>query len=202
MRKKLNKFDDYFNFNTRSLNEVVKNLDKDKIFESAKLIEKTIKKNKTIYVCGNGGSHAIANHYVCDYFKVLSQETSLKVKIKSFCSDNALISAISNDFSYDDVFLYQAERLMQNEDVLILISSSGNSKNIRKVLNYTNKKKIKSIGLCGFSGGYLKKKCTIPIYSKINNYGISEDINHIIMHLVMQYIKINNLIKNIKNPIL
>ena len=46
------------------------------------------------------------------------------------------------------------------------------------------------------------KKSTIPIYSKINNYGISEDINHIIMHLVMQYIKINNLVKNKKNPVM
>ena len=200
--KKKNKLDDYFSFYTGTLNNVVKSLDKDKIYEFAELIEKTIKKNKTIYVCGNGGSHAIANHFVCDYFKVLSQETNLKVKMKSLCSDDALISAISNDFSYDDVFLYQAERLITNDDILILISSSGNSKNIKKVLNFTNKKKIKSIGLCSFSGGYLKKNCTIPIYSKINNYGISEDVNHIIMHFVMQYIKISNLTKNIKNPIL
>ena len=202
MKKKINKFDDYFSFYTGTLNNVIKSLDKDKIYEFAELIEKTIKKNKTIYVCGNGGSHAIANHFVCDYFKVLSQETNLKVKMKSLCSDDALISAISNDFSYDDVFLYQAERLITNDDILILISSSGNSKNIKKILNFTNKKKIKSIGLCSFSGGYLKKKCTIPIYSKINNYGISEDVNHIIMHFVMQYIKISNLTKNIKNPIL
>mgnify|MGYP001408921109 CR=1 FL=1 len=52
------------------------------------------------------------------------------------------MSAISNDISYDDVFLYQAERLMQKGDILILISSSGNSKNIKKVLKFTNKKKI------------------------------------------------------------
>ena len=125
----------------------------------------------------------------------------VKVKIKSLCSESALMSAISNDISYDDVFLYQAERLMQKGDILILISSSGNSKNIKKVLKFTNKKKIKTIGLCAFSGGYLRRKSTIPIYSKINNYGISEDINHIIMHL-MQYIKINNLVKNKKNPVM
>ena len=121
------------------------------------MLIKTIKANKTIFVCGNGGSHAIANHYVCDYFKVLSQETNLRVKIKSLCSDDSLISAISNDFSYDDVFSYQAERLMEKGDILILISSSGNSKNIKKVLQFTNKK-IKTIGLCGFKGGYLKRK--------------------------------------------
>lgn len=200
--KKKNKLDDYFSFYTGTLNNVVKSLDKDKIYEFAELIEKTIKKKKTIYVCGNGGSHAIANHFVCDYFKVLSQETNLKVKMKSLCSDNALISAISNDFSYDEIFLYQAERLMKKGDILILISSSGNSSNIKKVLDFANLNRIKTIGLCGFTGGYLKRKCTIPIYSKVNNYGISEDVNHIIMHLVMQYIKISNLARNIKKPIL
>ncbi len=202
MKNEFKKFENFFEFYTDNLINVAKNLDLKKIEKSSNLIEKTIKNNGTIFVCGNGGSHAIANHYVCDYFKVLSQQTKLKVKIKSLCSESALMSAISNDISYDDVFLYQAERLMQKGDILILISSSGNSKNIKKVLKFTNKKKIKTIGLCAFSGGYLRRKSTIPIYSKINNYGISEDINHIIMHLVMQYIKINNLVKNKKNPII
>jgi len=192
----------YFKVYTDQLKIVLDSLDVERINQSADLIEKTIKKNKTIYVCGNGGSHAIANHYVCDYFKVLSQETDLKVQIKSLCSDSALISAISNDFSYDDVFLYQAKRYFKKGDILILISSSGNSNNIKKVLDYAIKKNILTIGLSGFSGGYLKKKCSIPIYSNINNYGISEDINHIIMHLVMQHIKIKNLVRNKKNPIL
>jgi phosphoheptose isomerase len=199
---KIQNFENFFNDYNDRLQDVLKNLDKKKVFQLTKLLEDTIKKDKTIFVCGNGGSHAIANHYVCDYFKVLSQETNLKVKIKSLCSDNALISAISNDFSYDEIFLYQAERLMKKGDILILISSSGNSSNIKKVLDFANLNKIKTIGLCGFTGGYLKRKCTIPIYSKINNYGISEDVNHIIMHLVMQYIKISNLARNIKKPIL
>ena len=199
---KINKFEDFFENYTGRLKKVLTSLNKKKLFQSAKLLEKTIKENKTIFVCGNGGSHAIANHYVCDYFKVLSQETNLRVKMKSLCSDNSLISAISNDFSYDEVFAYQAKRLMEKGDILILISSSGNSKNIKKVLQFANKKKIKTIGLCAFDGGYLKKKSTIPIYSKINNYGISEDINHILMHMIMQYIKIDNLVKNKQNPIL
>lgn len=200
--KKFKNFEKYFETYTGKLKTVLGNIDKQKIFQSAELLIKTIKTNNTIFVCGNGGSHAIANHYVCDYLKVLSQETNLKVKIKSLCSDDSLISAISNDFSYDDVFSYQAERLMEKGDILILISSSGNSKNIKKVLQFTNKKKIKTIGLCAFDGGYLRRKSTIPIYSKINNYGISEDVNQIVMHSVMQYIKINNLVKNKKNPVI
>ena len=93
-------------------------------------------------------------------------------------------------------------RLFKKNDLLIVLSSSGNSKNIKKVLDYANKIKIKSIGFCSFTGGYVKKNCTIPIYSKVNNYGISEDINHILMHSMMQSIKLRNLKKNIKKPTL
>lgn len=202
MKNEFKKFENFFKFYTENLVNSLNNLDLKKIEKSAVLIEKTIKKNGTIFVCGNGGSHSIANHYVCDYFKVLSQQTKLKVKIKSLCSESALISAISNDISYDDVFLYQFERLAEKKDLLILISSSGNSENIKKVLSYSNKKNINSIGLVGFNGGFLKKNSTIPIHIKIKNYGITEDISQIIMHLVMQKIKLKNLIKNIKNPIL
>jgi len=79
---------------------------------------------------------------------------------------------------------------------LLLISSSGNSKNIINVLKYCNKKKIKTIGFSNFNGGYLNKHAFISIHSKIHNYGIGEDVNHILMHLIMQYVALNNLEKN------
>ena len=167
-----------------------------------KVIEKTIVKKKFIYVCGNGGSAAIANHYVCDFFKQLSKYTNLKAKIKSLNSDQYLISAISNDISYEDIFFLQAERYFNTGDLLILISSSGNSKNIKKVLNYCIKNKIKTIGFSNFSGGYLRKYSDISIHSKIDNYGIGEDINHILMHLMMQFIAKSNLKKKYKKLIL
>ncbi len=180
------------------LDKCLKKIPTENIQKVSNLILKTIKNNNTIYVCGNGGSAAIANHYVCDYFKQLSKYTTLKANIKSLNSDTYLISAISNDISYDQIFKIQAERLIKKNDILILISSSGNSKNIKNVLKYCNKKKIKTIGFSNFSGGYLKKNSYISIHSKINNYGIGEDINHILMHLIMQYISSNNLQKKFK----
>ena len=83
---------------------------------------------------------------------------------------------------------------MEKNDILLLISSSGNSKNIKQVLNFC-KKKFKTIGFTNFNGGYLKKNCNISIHNQIDNYGIGEDINHILMHMIMQYI----FIKNTKN---
>ena len=176
-----------------TLSNVIDKINLDKLHEAANLISNTIKKKNFIYVCGNGGSAAIANHYICDYFKGLSKYTNLKAKIKSLNSDSYLISAISNDISYDQIFKLQAERYMNKGDILILISSSGKSKNIKEVLKYCNKKKLKTIGFSNFSGDYLAKNSNISIHSKIDNYGIGEDINHILMHLLMQFIAKSNL---------
>lgn len=172
------------------------------LFQAVNLITKTIKKNKTIFMCGNGGSAAIANHYVCDYFKQLSKYTNLTAKIRSLNSDNYLISAIANDISYDQIFKKQFERYHENGDILILISSSGNSKNIIEITKFCKRKKIKTIGFTNFSGGYLKNNCDISIHSNVSNYGVGEDINHIFMHMIMQFITFSNLNKNYKKIII
>ena len=157
---------------------------------SIKILE-TIKKKGTIFVCGNGGSAAISNHYVCDYLKFLRQHTKLKPKVISLSSNLETITAISNDFSYDQIFKYQAESLFEKNDLLLIISSSGNSKNIKEVVKYSKKKGVKVIGFSGFKGGYLKKHSDISVHIPADNYGISEDSHHILMHIILQYLILN-----------
>lgn len=189
---KFNKFNIFFNDYIKILNKNLIKLNLENLFFASELIFQKIKSKKNIFVCGNGGSAAIADHYVCDFFKQLSKYTNLKANIRSLNSDQYLISAISNDISYSDIFEIQAQRYVKKDDLVILISSSGNSQNIIKLLNFCKKKNIKTIGFTNFSGGYLKKNCNISIHSKINNYGIGEDINHILMHFLMQFIAITN----------
>ena len=153
------------------------------------LVEKKIISNSSIFLCGNGGSAAIANHYICDFLKVLRTGTNFKPKFFSLISNIDLISAISNDLNYSEVFKYQLESLAKRNDLVIFISSSGNSSNIKKALDYCKKKKISSIGFCGFDGGYLKKYCTIPLHLNINNYGVVEDVHHILMHIMLQFLR-------------
>lgn len=170
----------------------LKNINYKNLELATNLIERTIKKKKTIYICGNGGSLSLANHYICDYFKGLTFSTKLKPQIRSLCADSALISAIANDISYDDIFYFQAKRLLKKGDLLILISCSGNSKNIIKVLKFANKINVKSIGFSAFDGGYLHKNSSVSLNFKIKHYGISEDVNQILMHLIMSFINIKN----------
>ena len=87
------------------------------IDETIQRIEKKLKKGGKILFCGNGGSAAISNHYVCDYLKFLRQHTNLKPKVISLSSNLETITAISNDFNYDQIFKYQAESLFEKNDL-------------------------------------------------------------------------------------
>ena len=151
-------------------------------------IEKTIKRKGTIFVCGNGGSAAIANHYVCDYLKFLRQKTKYKPKIISLSNNIETITAIANDFDNKKIFSYQAESLCEKGDLIIIVSSSGNSKNIIELLKFSKNKKIKTIGFSGFHGGALKRKSDISVHIKTDNYGTAEDSHHLLMHAMMQFL--------------
>ena len=155
---------------------------------STKEILKTIKRNGSIYVCGNGGSAAIANHYVVDFLKFFKENTKLKPKIFSLSNNIETITAISNDINYKKIFSYQAENYCNKNDLLIIVSSSGNSENIKEIIKFAKKNKIKTIGFSGFKGGYLKNNCDISIHIDFNNYGVSEDAHHILMHIQLQYL--------------
>ena len=170
------------------LSESIKNSDIKAIEKATTRIYQTIKQKKTIYVCGNGGSAAISNHYICDYLKFLRQHSSLKPKIISLSSNIETITAISNDFDYSQVFKYQAESLFEKNDLLIVISSSGNSDNVKEVVKYSKKKGVKVIGFSGFNGGFLKKHSDISVHIDANNYGIAEDSHHILMHIILQFL--------------
>jgi len=149
-----------------------------------------INTKQTVFICGNGGSAAIANHFECDHKKILFEETkNLNPKIISLCTNNPLITAISNDFSYEEVFSKQLEYLSKKGDILITISSSGKSKNIIRALKWSNKNGIKTISFTGFDGGESKKIANLNIHASSYNYGVVENIHHAIMNIISQFLR-------------
>ena len=178
----------FFENYTTKLNKAILNLDIKQLNRASNLIKSAIKNGNTIYVCGNGGSAAIANHYVCDFLKYFRQRSKFNPRIISLSNSIETLSAIANDMDYKYVFKYQLESLYKKGDILLIISSSGNSQNIKEVVNFSNKRKIKTIGFSGFGGGYLKKKATISLHINANNYGLSEDSHHILMHIILQFL--------------
>ena len=188
MQSKKIKFEIFFKNHIDKLHNSLLELNSKLIEKTSEKLLKTIKNNKQIFVCGNGGSAAIANHYVPDYLKLIRQNTKLKPLVKSLSSDLELITAISNDMDYSKIFSYQAESLCKKGDLLIIISSSGNSPNVINLAKWAKKKKIYAISFTGFNGGKLKKITNLNIHININNYGLVEDSHHILMHAIMHYI--------------
>tara|TARA_B110000037_G_scaffold60168_1_gene73703 strand:- start:44 stop:622 length:579 start_codon:yes stop_codon:yes gene_type:complete len=184
----MNNFKIFLQSYLRNLSNSILFADLESMDKAAKLILSTIKKKKTIYVCGNGGSAAIANHYVCDFLKFFRQKTKYMPKIISLSNSIETITAIANDIDYNKIFSYQAESLCEKNDLIIIISSSGKSKNIIEIIKTAKKKGIKILGFSGFKGGYLKKNSDISVHIAAENYGISEDSHHILMHVLLQYL--------------
>ena len=197
-KKKYIKIEDYFFDYLNVSNEVLKKIDMKILIKIANLLENKIKSNKNIFICGNGGSAAIANHYVADYLKLLRTNTKHKPKFISLVSNLELITAISNDINYDKIFSFQIESLANNKDLLIMISSSGNSKNLINALKIAKSKNMKIISFVGFNGGLIHKRSDLSLLSEVNNYGISEDIAHILMHIIIQFLRQKNLVKDLK----
>ncbi len=190
----MTKLNDFFDSYLKLLFNSINKTNKKNLDEAAKAILRTIKNKKKIFICGNGGSAAISNHYICDYLKFFREKTKIKSQVYSLSNNIETITAISNDISYDKIFSYQAESLCRRGDLIIIISSSGNSKNIINLVRYANKNKLVTIGFSGFNGGYLKNNSSISVHINVKNYGISEDSHHILMHLILQYLihKIDN----------
>ena len=146
--------------------------------------------DQNVFVCGNGGSAAISEHFSCDHLKGIRESKQFPVshpKAISLASNLPLITAIANDKSYDQIFSYQIESLARTGDLILLISSSGNSKNIIEALNSALKLKLYVFAIVGFDGGKVKElipENTVHITS--SNYGIIEDCSQSVMHMVSQ----------------
>lgn len=186
-------FEDYF----EDLNRSKEKIDTGNLRNIIKIVTSNYKKKKKIFVCGNGGSAAIANHFECDHKKILSETNKINPRIISLCSNNPLITAISNDISYNEVFKKQLEYLADKHDMLITISSSGNSENIIKAIKYAKSKKIKTLSFTGFDGGRAKKLSDYNIHVDSLNYGVVENLHHACMNIISQFIRnnVSNLIE-------
>jgi D-sedoheptulose 7-phosphate isomerase len=151
-------------------------------------IESVRRRRARLWVAGNGGSAAIADHLLCDWVKGTFIASEAPIHVHSLVSNTALLTACANDFGYDVSFARQIEMQAQTGDVVICISSSGNSANILAALRKATFMGLKTIALTGFGGGESAKLADINLHVPAHNYGIVEDCHQILMHNIAQYI--------------
>ena len=167
--------------------------DIDKLQAAADVIMYAIKSSKRIYTAGNGASAAIAQHWACDYTKgcsdLLYEDFEFKPRVISLSANIPLMTAISNDISYDEVYSYQLERLADPGDVFISISSSGNSPSVVRACEVALERDVTVIALTGFEGGKTQELAHYPIHVDVQEYEAAEDVHQAIMHMIAKYIR-------------
>ena len=153
----------------------------------AQLASNSLSRDGTIFWCGNGGSAADSQHLAAD---LVCRFIADRIPLKSVAltTDSSILTAISNDYSFDKIFARQLKALGKEGDILIAISTSGNSRNIKEAVLTARNIGIETIGLLGRDGGIsvdlFSQKLIIPSYSTARIQEVHILIGHLIIDLI------------------
>lgn len=177
---------DYF----ERFKNVLNNIDIDEINTFMNVLFDAYKNEKQVIIMGNGGSATTASHFVVDMNKCVSYERDKKFKVISLADSISTMMSYANDISYDEIFIEQLKNFLNEGDIVIGLSGSGNSKNVLKAIDYANKNGGITIGWTGYDGGQLKKITKYSVNANVNDMQLSEDVHLLLTHICMQlYIK-------------
>jgi len=160
-----------------------------------KITEKVLKDGK-IFFCGNGGSASDSQHLATEFLIRLKPNLNrTAIPAMSLTLDSTALTACGNDFGFENIFARALEGLGNKKDILIVISTSGNSKNIIKVLKKAKKMKIFTIGLLGNKGGKTKNQCDLPLVVNHNRVDRIQEMHIFLGHLIAETVELNLLKK-------
>ncbi len=145
------------------------------------------KEDRHIFLCGNGGSAANAIHIANDLLYLRLKGKGIRVT--ALPANQAVLTCLANDTGYENVFSFQLEQLGREGDILIALSGSGNSPNILKAIKTARKKGVSTCAILGFNGGKCLNLVDIPIHFPINDMQIAEDLQLMVGHMLMQWLK-------------
>ena len=156
------------------------------VTDATDLLKRTVERNSCIYTCGNGGSALTASHFVTDWTKM--SWVNRRQQFRSIClNDNiGMLTAYANDLSYEEVFSESLRSYGNKGDVLVVVSGSGNSKNIINAVNAAQAIGMETIGLVGFDGGEVKSLVDICVHFEVFDMQIVEDLHLSFGHIVMK----------------
>jgi D-sedoheptulose 7-phosphate isomerase len=164
--------------------EEIRRLDPREIERVSELIEDAYSAGRFVFIIGNGGSGSSASHLCEDLAKCTLRdfENQKRLKVLSLTDNTAWIMAVGNDISYDNIFLEQLKNLASPGDLLIAISGSGNSPNILKAVEWSEKHGLVTVGVTGYGGGKLKKLAKYSLHAPIDDMGTAESLHLVAFH--------------------
>lgn len=173
------------------LNQELDRIDRNAMRRWSDLIYQAWENEKFVYVFGNGGSGTTATHMCEDLGKSslrpsdLHDESKKRLKIMSLTDNVGWILAVGNDVGYEDIFLQQLMNYGSSGDLVLAISGSGNSPNIIKAVDWSNRHGLTTFGISGYSGGKLKEIQSDGIHVALNDMGMVESIHLCLFHWVL-----------------
>jgi D-sedoheptulose 7-phosphate isomerase len=184
------------NFSAK-VESALKELPHEEIAKALNILQAVYERDGRVYVFGNGGSLALATHWVSDFNKtVFGRSEGLEKHSRRFQAirvptTEEELTAWANDVGYDMVFAGPLQNYLQDADVVIAISSSGNSPNVIKAVELAKKRHVPVIGLSGFDGGKLNELADAKVLVRTEKgaYGIVEGVHGVILHLMTEYFK-------------
>jgi len=165
---------------------VIDSLDRDEINAAMNALLDAYDRGATVYVFGNGGSSATASHMVCDFNKGTCEKLDKKFRFLCLNDNIPWMMAISNDSSFENIFLNQLIGHITADDLVLAISGSGNSKNVIKAVDYAKSLGCKVIGMTGYQGGLLRQKSDYYLHAPVDDMQITEDLHMSFDHMIMQ----------------
>lgn len=143
---------------------------------------------KQVFICGNGGSAGNAIHLANDFLYGIDPSGLRSLNVEALPANSSVLTCLGNDIGYGKIFSHQLKVKANPKDVLIVLSGSGNSDNILQALRQAKEIGMVSFAILGFSGGKAKISADFAIHNNINDMQISEDLQIIVGHMLMQFI--------------
>jgi D-sedoheptulose 7-phosphate isomerase len=159
----------------------------DQIINSVALISETILNDGRIFLCGNGGSAADAQHLAAEFLIRLKKNVKRKAwPAISLAMDTSTLTACGNDIGFSNIFSRNLEALGKKDDLLVVLSTSGNSLNVLKALKLSKKMKLKSIALLGSKGGKMKNIADEEFIIPSNNVARIQESHIFLGHIMFE----------------
>lgn len=149
------------------------------------------KSKRQVFLCGNGGSAGNAIHLANDFLYGISKQAGSGLRVNALSANAAVVTCLANDEGYDTIFATQLAVQANRGDILVALSGSGNSPNILKVLAKAREMGVKSYAILGYSGGKAKAMAEVPIHFAVDDMQLSEDLQLVVGHMVMQWLYAN-----------
>ncbi len=160
--------------------------------EAMGLLQDARRRERGVYICGNGGSASTASHMAADFGKNIRSSFGRPMHVVALTDNVAWLTALANDESYADCFAGQLRNLLRPDDLVIGISASGESENVVRAFEFAAQRRAQRLALVGFDGGRLARMATSRVWVDSYDYGLVESMHLLVAHLLVKLLSMES----------